>query len=166
MTGRTTRRIAIALAVSVGFNLFLGGMITSAWITARAYEPRGDRNAGLAGPLNLRRGIAELETGSRAIVQQVRARHGDALREAGRDMRQARNAVRQALMAEEIDRAELDRALAELRRTMDAAQIEMHAALTGIATALGPDERRRFLQAALSPRRPNRDGIPERRRSN
>lgn len=165
MNGRVTRRIAIALAVSVGLNLFLGGMIASAWIAKRTYEPRGNQTAGLAGSFDLRGGIAELDPSSRDIVRQVRVRHGETLRQAGRDMRQARRAVQQVLMADQIDRAALDRALAEMRRSMDAAQVEMHAALADIATALEPDERRRFLRAALNNRRgPGREGRPERRR--
>lgn len=164
MNNRVTRRVAIALAVSVGFNLFLGGMIASAWIAKRNYEQRGNQTAGLAGPFDLRGGIAELDPSSRDIVRQVRARHREDFRQAGKDMRQARRAVQQALMADKLDRAELDRALAGMRQSMDSAQVEMHAALADIAMALEPDERRRFLLAALNKRRgPARDGRPERR---
>ena len=37
MSSPTARRLAIALAVSVGLNLFLSGMIASAWIAKRHY---------------------------------------------------------------------------------------------------------------------------------
>lgn len=162
MNGLITRRIAIALAASIGLNLFLGGMIASAWIAKRTHEPRDARIAGVAGPFDLRRGVAELDPSSRDIVREVRRRHGESLRQAGRQMREDRRAVRQALMAEEIDRAELDAALAGMRRSMDAAQVEMHGALADIAMALGPEERRRFLRAALN-RRHGGEARPERR---
>lgn len=163
MKNPVTRRLAIGLAVSVGLNLFFGGMIASAWITKRAYHSGdGPRVAGLAGPFDLRRGVAELDPPSREIVRQLREGHRESFRQAGRNMREARRAVRQALTADEIDRAELDHALAEMRRSMDAAQAEMHTALADIATALEPDERRRFLRAALSRHGGRREGRAER----
>lgn len=162
MKDRVTRRLAIGLAVSVGFNLFLGGMIASAWIAKRTYEPHRASIAGLAGPFDLRRGVAELDPSSRDIVRQISARHRETLHQAGREMREARRAVREALTADEIDRAELDAALAGMRRSMDAAQVEMHSALADIAMALGPDERQHFLRAALS-RRHGGEARPERR---
>lgn len=53
------------------------------------------------------------------------------------------------LRADEIDPAELDKALAELRKRSDEVQAVMHELLTEAITKLTPDQRRKFLEAAM-----------------
>ena len=163
MSPRLTRGLAIALVVSVALNMFLGGMIASAWIARRHFQNefrQGGDSGAMTGPFEMRRGLATLDPAARRTARQELERHRDALRQAGGEMLRARQDLQEILREDEIDPAALDKAFAEIRRTSDAAQAETHRALAAIVIELPPDQRRRFLEAALR-RGPGGDRRPE-----
>lgn len=110
-------------------------------------------------------GLAALGGEARPLAREVRREYGPRLREAGKAMHDARREVGGMLRADEIDPAELDKALAELRKRSDEAQAVMHELLTEAITKLTLDQRRKFLEAAMQrgprgDRRPPPDGPP------
>ncbi len=146
MSSPTLRRLAIALAVSVGLNLFLGGMITAAWIAKRTYAERPDRPA--AGGFDFRRGFEAAGPGARPLAREIRRDHGPRLREAGAEVQAARKAVGELLRSDALDPAALRDAFGELRRATDTAQAAMHEVLIETMTRLSADQRRAFLEGA------------------
>ncbi len=164
MSNPSTRKLAIALAVSVGLNLFLGGMIASAWIAKRHYADRADRPpvAGLAGNFNFRGGFEAAGREVRPLAREIRREYGPRLRESGRDMRAARRAVGEILQRDDLDPAALQAAFLELRLASDAAQAAMHEVMIETMTRLTPDQRRAFLEGAIRsrPRRGDRPPPP------
>ena len=169
MSARVTRRLAIALAVSVGLNLFIGGMVTSAWLSKK--RPSGQRQPEIGAmmrPLDLRKGIAVLGDADRPAIARIRKHFGPALRQQGREMREAQRDVGRLLREEALDPAALAAALKRLRRGSAAAQETMHGLMVDIVKELTPGQRRRFFEAAIrkprDARRDRRDGPLERRR--
>ena len=166
MTMPSTSKLAIALAVSIGLNLFLGGAIASAWLVKRQYGGlRPPPQAGMAGDFNFRGGLAALGGEARPLAREIRREHGPRLREAGKAMQDARREVGRMLRAEEIDPAALDKTLSDLRERADEAQAVMHQVLMEAITKLTPDQRRKFLEAAMQrgprgDRRPPPEGPP------
>lgn len=158
----TTRKLAIALAISIGLNLFLGGAIASAWLVKRHYAGlRPPLQAGMAGDFNFRGGLAALGNEARPLAREIRREHGPRLREAGKEIREARQDIARLLRADTIDPAELSKALAVLRQRSDEAQAVMHEVLVKAMTSLTPDQRRKFLEAAIR-RGPSLEGGPPR----
>ncbi len=169
MSARATRGLAIALAISVGLNLFIGGMVASAWLTKKQrFGQRPPEIGAMMRPLDLRKGIAALGDADRSAIARVRKQFGPALRQQGREMREAQREVGRLLKTGELEPAELEAALKRLRRSSDAAQETMHGLMVGIVGELTPEQRRRFFEAAIRKprdgRRERRDGPPERRR--
>ena len=167
MTMPSTRKLAIALAVSIGLNLFLGGAIASAWLVKRQYGGlRPPPQAGMAGDFDFRGGLAALGGKARPLAREIRREHGPRLREAGKAMQDARREVGRRLRADAIDPVALDKALSDLRERADEAQAVMHEVLMEAITKLTPDQRRKFLEAATrrgpgGDRRPPAGGPPE-----
>lgn len=160
MTMLPTRKLAIALAISVGLNLFLGGAIASAWLVKRQYgELRRPSQAGMVGDFDFRGGLAALGGEAQPLAREIRREHAPRLREAGKAMQEARREVGRMLRADEIDPAELGKALADLRKRSDEAQAAMHEVLLESITRLTPDQRRLFLEAAMQ-RGPRGDRRP------
>lgn len=159
MSTPAARKLAIALMISVGLNLFLGGMIASAWIAKRHYGDRHGRPpvAGPAGDFNFRGGIEALGREARPMAREIRREYAPRFREAGRAMHEARREVGRILRADELDAAALEAALADLRGKSDAAQAVMHEVLVKTMSSLSPDQRRKFLEAAMQPRWPRGD---------
>lgn len=150
MTMPSTRKLAIALAVSIGFNLFLGGAIASAWLVKRQYGGlRPSPPEGMAGDFDFRGGLAALGGEARPLAREVRREYGPRLREAGKALHVARREVGRMLRADAIDPAELDKELAALRARSDEAQAVMHQVLMEAVANLTPDQRRKFLKAAM-----------------
>ncbi len=166
MTMPSTRKLAIALAVSIGLNLFLGGAIASAWLVKRQYGGlRPPPQAGMAGDFDFRGGLAALGGEARPLAREIRREHGPRLREAGKAMQDARREVGRMLRADAIDPVALDKALSDLRERADEAQAVMHEVLMEAITKLTPDQRRKFLEAATrrgpgGDRRPPASGPP------
>ena len=160
MTMPSTRKLAIALAVSVGLNMFLGGAIASAWLVKRHYgDLRPPAQAGMAGDFDFRGGLAALDKDARPIARRIRQEYGPRLRDAGKAMHDARREVGRMIRADTIDPAELEAALAELRKRSDEAQAAMHGVLMEAIRGLTPEQRRKFLEAAMQ-RGPRGDRRP------
>ena len=156
MSTPAARRLAIALAVSIGLNLFLSGMIASAWMTKRHYADRPDRPpaAALAGRFDFRGGFEAAGPEARPLAREIRRDHGPRLRESGREVRDARRSVGDLLQADELDPAALEAAFRDLRQATDAAQAAMHAVMIETMTRLTPEQRRAFLAGATRGARP------------
>ncbi len=150
MTMPSTRKLAIVLAVSIGLNLFLGGAIASAWLVKRQYGGlRPPPQVGMAGDFDFRGGLAALGSEARPLAREIRREYGPRLREAGKAMQDARREVGRMLRADQIDPVALDVALADIRKRSDDAQAVMHQVLMEAITKLTPDQRRKFIEAAM-----------------
>lgn len=166
-----TRKLAIALCVSLALNLFLAGFLAArAAFGRRPHGPRDPR-----GPFAA---MMEGEPGEADVVREVMRRHHDALRGERSRLRDARREVTEALAADPFERARLERALAETRAHTAASQRAMHDALVEIVDGLEPEQRGRFARRALrrewdqrergrgrpdSVERERREGVPSRR---
>jgi len=161
MTMPSTRKLAIALAASIGLNLFLGGMIASAWIAKRHYAGHRDRPpaSGLAGNFDFRGGFEAAGPEARPMAREIRREYGPRLRESGRGMRAARRAVGEILQGDALDKAALQAAFRDLRQATDAAQAVMHEVMIETMTRLTADQRRAFLEGATQ-KRPRRGDRP------
>lgn len=159
MSMPSTRKLSLMLAISIGFNLFLGGAIASAWLVKRQYGDAPPPRAGMAGEFNFRGGLAALGGESRPLAREIRREYTPRLRKAGKAMHIARREVDRMLRADEIDPAKLDKALSALRARSNEAQAEMHEVLMESIKKLTPDQRRKFLEAAMQ-RGPRGDRRP------
>jgi uncharacterized membrane protein len=144
-----TRRLSIALAVSVALNLFGAGFLVSRALHHRPPPPGlhalhapDERFEG--GPFMGPRGLLGSGAGPHMLprVREVMQAHGKELREGRGELREKRHAVEDALRAEPFDAAALGAALAGLRQSTNAAQERMHAALVDLAKTLPAEERR------------------------
>ena len=137
--------LVIALVVSVAFNLFALG-----FIAARALRPR-DPHA-MHGPFMGPHGLMKDGLGPQGepMIDKVMARHGQSLRNERGELRQARRAVRDALLSEPFDAAQLERALAALRARTDSSQTRMHEALVELARSLPLEQRKLLARRAFA----------------
>ena len=154
MAMRLTRRLALLLAVSVGINLFLGGMLAAQWLFHEpprfaAPPPGGFR----AGPFDRQAGRAAIDERYRDAVDEIWLRNGRTFIEKGRAVKRARHAVRDQLLAERFDPEAVQRA----REALDQALIEasgfMVAHVIALAEALPPEQRQRYLEASMKRRK-------------
>lgn len=151
---RTTRRLSIALLVSLALNLFLGGMITSQWIFGERHGRPGH-----VGRFDRQGARAAIDEQYRPEVDVVWQRHKAALRGKFREVRQVRRRLRELLVAEELDQAALAETYGELHERGLAARSLLGRPLAEIAAALPADQRRRYFEAGFAKRR---KGPPER----
>lgn len=148
---RSGKGLVIALALSLGLNVFLGS-----FIAARALRHREDMMAhgGGPGPFWGPRGLLRDRKGpladrARQLMAQKRAAFHA---ERGR-LREAQRAVGAALSAEPFDADALARAFAELRETTAHSQQLMHGTLVDLARDLPLEQRRELLRATRAFRR-------------
>jgi uncharacterized membrane protein len=141
---RSGKALVIALALSLGLNVFLGS-----FIAARALHRREDMvHGGGPGPFWGLRGLLRDRKGpiadrARALMAQNR----DTFHvERGR-LHEAQRAVAAALTAEPFDADALARAFAELRETTAHSQQLMHRTLVDLARDLPVEQRRELLGA-------------------
>jgi uncharacterized membrane protein len=143
--GSLKRWLVIALVISAALNLFALG-----FIAARSLRPHEHGRHGEHGPFMGPRGMMREGIGpeARPLVDKVMAHHGDALRAERRELREARRAVRDALLQEPFDAGQLERALAGLRARTDSSQQRMHAALVELARTLPLEQRKHLARRA------------------
>jgi uncharacterized membrane protein len=127
---RSTKILAIALAVSVVLNVFFVGFWAARSI-GRWHQRRATDS--FYGPVD--RVLAVGETWKR---------HGVVLRQRREAVDAARSAVRDALAAEPFRPEVLDTALARLRAETVETQAAFHTALVQVARELGPEARHRL----------------------
>ena len=153
MVTKPPRLFAIVLFVSLGLNVFLGGILAGHWLaddSAAAPVPpsttlvprQGERDAdkGPGGWL-FRRMAQSLPDEHRATFEAIIARHRPAMAKAATSIRTARSQVHAAMTNEPFDRATLDAAFAELRAGNDVLQAEIQSAIAEAAQALPLDAR-------------------------
>lgn len=137
--------LALSLFVSLAINLMAAG-----WFV-------GQR---AASPEHMERGM--LRHMARTLPEELRAPLRAAVKERRRplfeafgDVRQARQAVRNALGQQPFDRAALEAALSDQRQGAARLQQLMHAAMVDTAETLSPEQRQRWSQTPfLAPGRP------------
>jgi uncharacterized membrane protein len=142
MNGKIPRRLAVALALSLAFNLFLAGMIAAGWLA------EGERISAARErpPRIFRHGLEGLDEDMRPAVEEARRRHAREIVPLTREMRAARREMRQALAAPELDEKRLQAAFEELRRRSHDAQAAVHALMLEIARTLDPAQRKQFFE--------------------
>jgi Spy/CpxP family protein refolding chaperone len=139
-----TKRLAIALAISVAANLFVAG-----FAIARAVYHFPHHREGFHGPFLGPHGMMRDERGPLAdAIRGAMQRHGDAFRAQRAHLRDAQRAVHAALTAEPYDAQALARALADLRTATAQSQQLMHDALLELAGTLAPEQRHELLRNA------------------
>jgi uncharacterized membrane protein len=140
---RISRRLAVILAVSVGLNLFLGGVMTAHWLF------NGDRSPRERSFFQREAARADLSAPHRKTVDAIWDRHRPAMRGHIRALRESRREVRRLLKAETLD----PDALAAARRTYDRNRQQVRAvvrqAVDEISAALPDAERRKYFETGF-----------------
>lgn len=155
-----SRWLTPALLASLGLNLFLVGLQAGEWFRQRQLPapvaaPRPTDSApGTSTPGEalvrgvVQRALAAVPPDQRAGVEQRLGSHRPEIMRANRELRAARERVRDAFLAEPIDRAALERAYAEQRqRNLALQEATQRAVLDAMADL--PLETRRAVVAAL-----------------
>lgn len=127
---RLTRNLVFFLATSVLVNVFVIGLFAGRFMR-QDHPRRGPDSFG-----------GDVDTS--APLRGVWRKHDALLRPRSEALDTARRAVREALVAEPFKPESLDAGLAQLRTESDAAQLELHRALTEAARELNVDGRRRL----------------------
>lgn len=140
---------AIALVVSLALNLFLGGMLAARCV----WHPKGPPHGMRRMPLQALRN--RLGPEAHAAIDQVDAKHSEAIRERMHEAREARRRAMDALTVDPFDETKAREAHADFRSKEAAAREAMHEALVELAAAL-PAEQRAQLGTAMSKRRGRR----------
>ena len=135
-----TKRLVVALSLSVGLNLFLVGLGTAHLLGRRHRVARP-------------RALFGLDDGNPQLRQRYRS-YREKLRPHRKTLRKSRKAVRQAVSAEPFDREALERSLAQLRSDSDRSQQALHAALVELASDLDASQRKRLGRSFMRGRRP------------
>jgi hypothetical protein len=141
----TTRKLAIALAVSVALNLFVLGFGAARMLgrDGRMHEPRAEqqfRDRGEWGP-----------RGPGPHMFDMMGPRSGAMREHVNALRQAQRAVATALTADPFERPALEAALAQLRQRQSAAAEASHAALCDLAQKLDKPGRHALVERGRFP---------------
>jgi uncharacterized membrane protein len=152
MVNETAKRspwLIALLVVSLGLNLFLGGLMFGRWFSGpsmmRQMAMHGERGAGgEPGRFLTQRMAASLPAEHRPVFEAAMEQHRDRVAQAAAEAREARAMVRDALSREPFDRTALERAFEAVRSRNDALQQEIQAAIADAATNLPPDARQRL----------------------
>lgn len=132
-TRRTLRWIGGALALSLAINLFAGGYMIGRFVNDpdqfRGPHPRFYQMA------------RDLSPEGKAVVKAVVQEHLKPLRKDMAEMRALRDKVQGLLLTEEMDLAELEATLNQMRQHNSAVQDGIHRATLDVARQLPADER-------------------------
>ena len=147
------RWLTVALLVSLAVNLLVVGVIAGHLLSGQRHmwqRPDAMRSEtsmrDRPGEMVMRRMAQAVPTEHRAAFEAAMAEHRTQLAEAGRAVRDARMKVRDAMMAEPLDRARLDAAFAELRARGQGLQAALHAAVSDAAAKLPADARTKLAE--------------------
>lgn len=137
--------LAVILLLSLGLNVFLGGIFVGRLLSSPDDPPRLAK-AEKAAPAGrfLKRLTANLEAADRETVMSSVKAHAPELQAAQREVRKARRAVMRGIRATPFDRAALEEAVATLRARQSAIQTIMQGAVVDAIAKL-PDEARQRL---------------------
>jgi uncharacterized membrane protein len=149
-SGRRTW-VAVALAVSVALNLFLGGVVAGR-IGGQAMQS-GHAQRGLETAL------ASLPEGTREAVRRELRRAMPEVRRDLQAMQRARAAAAEELLRPQPDDAALDRHFREVQLRTASVQHALQQAFKRAAASLTPEERRALIETAKQ--RAPRAGLPE-----
>lgn len=131
---------AVLAMISLALNLFLGGLVLGKVL-------RPDRPPAHMGPISLFRASKELDPKSQELVDKVRDKHGDEIRERmGRTMT-ARTRAIDALCAEQFDEAAVRDTFDAFRKESDGAHDAMFASLVEVAKQMTPEQRKALGEA-------------------
>lgn len=128
-----TKKLAWALAISVGLNLFLLGFGVARTVGPRPMKPPEFEPHGMGGPGKLR----------------IFGPHAPALRTQRHEVLEARTGVAQALTRDPFDREALAKALNHLREVTAQGQLKLHEALLETAEKLPQDQREKLAHSRL-----------------
>jgi len=152
------RGLMIALALSLGANVFLGGFVAGRLLNRPPpIMPPPPSAAGLALPGELFGRHADLSPETRKIIRGAYASRREAFRESRADAKRLRNAFSRALAADPWDRADAEAALAEWRAFESMRRTETAMLMIDIFEKLPADER-----AAVTARARERHGAQRR----
>ena len=140
------RRLAVALAVSVAVNLFLGGFIAARALRGGGHHDARHEHGHFLGPRGLSR---DGDSGAEQALRRTMRKREVAFRGQKQEMHVARDAVSAAFQAEPFDPHALERALTALRAETAASQALMHESLIEAAPALSTGQRRRLAERVL-----------------
>jgi uncharacterized membrane protein len=137
MTVSAPRWLIVVLLISVGFNLFLGGLMA-----ARLVHAQRDRDMRMPPPVA--RFFDQLPDQAREGMQgAMRQRQGE-MRQRQQALRAARTALGEKLAAEPYDRTAVEAAFADLRQRQVDMRAVAHGALAETAAGLPADQRKRI----------------------
>lgn len=156
---RAAKWLALALLVSLGLNLFLGGLLAGRYFgpqhrtfaRSEAYERPGQDF--------FRRLIGRVPAEHRGAFEDVLNAKRPDMDRASQALRESRMKVREAVRAEPFDKARLEAAFGDVRERNMALQKSVHEAMAEAVQALPADVRRQ-----LSQWRPSERGGPDRLR--
>jgi uncharacterized membrane protein len=140
MTNVPKRPWALLFLVSLGINLFLGGVIATRWMTRR--PPHGDLR-----PFPVMRMRRALGPEADPAIDRAMGRHSRELARRQRETRDARQRAFEALSAEPYERENAAAALADFRAKLGAMQQTMDDVMLEFAAELTPQQRRRLQEA-------------------
>jgi hypothetical protein len=126
------KRLAIAVAISLGLNLLLGGVLVGQALQRRSHGAGHERVGATPSGMHMHG-----KRGPGALQRVVGARHPE-FGERRQMIGAARQKVREALTREPFDKAALEQALAGLRKETEASQALAHGALVGAAASATP----------------------------
>lgn len=143
--------VVIVLVVSLGLNLFLGGLMAGRWFSGPPHRPhvaamQGERGAAGEPGRILQRMASTLPPEHRPAFEAAIAKHHDRVVQAASQAREAREHVRDILRKEPFDRAALDDAFGKLRTSNLALQTEIQVTIADAAAALPPSARQRLTE--------------------
>ncbi|HSE79866.1 MAG TPA: periplasmic heavy metal sensor [Alphaproteobacteria bacterium] len=156
---RAAKWLALALLVSLGVNLFLGGLLAGRYFgpqhrtfaRSEAYERPGQEF--------FRRLIGRVPAEHRAAFEDVLSAKRPDMERTSQALRESRTKIREAVRAEPFDRAKLEAAFAEVRERNMALQKSVHEAMAEAVQKLPAEARGR-----LSEWRPGERVGPDRHR--
>ena len=149
LDARTGKWLLAALIVSLGLNLFVGGLMLGhrlnrlphgAFVSER--HERAEEKRRIFSFID--RMASALPAGDREKFLAVIDGYRGELAQADKNFREARNKVRTAMSADNFDRAALENAFADVSARMMDVQKVLHAALTDAVSRLPPDARKRL----------------------
>jgi uncharacterized membrane protein len=159
---RAGKWLALALLVSLGANMFMGGLLAGRFAGPAPEPPEIGTGPGGGGPAPGERPlVAAIRRMAEALPEADRTRFEQAFLDRRRDiaraqlaLRDARLELRDAIMADPFDRAKVEQAFAALRTRNDEVQRTLHTIALDAIARLSKDSRQALANWAQPPRAP------------